>query len=237
METYQLRVWKGIKEPEDKKLLWQLRDPDTGETGLYYFIETGWQKINTGDIYIKEDHVITDDTGYFVIRGKMLNVLLRDVDFAIHTLNELIASQEESLYHTNSKWEAASLNALNAYINTTTETAFDTINNRTINNFDVYLALDESKNYYWDSGVWLPLISIPKTPINIIQAWSTDDVTINVRLSNIPEVPTTISSFAVWNARNGMAVTITSITGAGVDYILTIPQQTENYGIRYISQV
>lgn len=235
MQTYQVRIWKGQEEPEDRKVLWQFSDLDTGETGLYYYTESGWSKINIGDLRLDADHVNTDDTGFFVIKGKTLDVLMRDTDFAIHTINELIASQEASLYHTNSKWEAASLDALNAYINTTAETAHDTINNRDINNFDVYLALDTKTNYYWDSGVWLPLVNVPETPINIIQAWSADDQRINVRLSKIPENPPTIASFAVWNAKSGTPVVISSMSGSGVDYVLDIPLQTENYGIRYIS--
>jgi hypothetical protein len=76
-----------------------------------------------------------------------LNQVLQSVD-------RRFAEEAKSVFKTDSTWEAASLLVLQGWISGNTAT--DPANSRTVNNFDVYLALDTNAQYYFDSGAWLP---------------------------------------------------------------------------------
>jgi len=65
-----------------------------------------------------------------------------------------IAAGAMGVFKTNEDWEAADLATLKSWI--TGATAHDPINNRDINNFDVYLAINENEQFYFDSGAWIP---------------------------------------------------------------------------------
>ena len=71
----------------------------------------------------------------------------------LQSVNQKIAQTAQSVFKTDATWEAASLAVLQSWVSQTTAT--DAINNRTINNYDVYLALDTRVQYYFDEGEWL----------------------------------------------------------------------------------
>jgi len=72
-----------------------------------------------------------------------LNQVLQSVD-------KRIAHEAKSVFKTDSTWEAASLTVLQSWVSGST--ARDTINNRIVNNYDVYAT--PKKQYYFDSGDW-----------------------------------------------------------------------------------
>jgi len=74
-----------------------------------------------------------------------LNQVLQSVD-------RRMAHEAKSVFKTNSTWEAASFSVLQGWVNGATAT--DTINNRTVNNYDVYAVKSPKKQYYFDSGDW-----------------------------------------------------------------------------------
>ena len=63
-----------------------------------------------------------------------------------------MAHEAKSVFKTDSTWEAASLSVLQGWV--TSGVATDTINNRTVNNYDVYAIKSPKKQYYFDSGDW-----------------------------------------------------------------------------------
>ena len=71
----------------------------------------------------------------------------------LQSVKQDIADGAKSVFKTDSKWEAASLSVLQGWV--TGATATDTKNNRTVNNYDVYLAKDSNAQYYFDSGAWV----------------------------------------------------------------------------------
>jgi len=71
----------------------------------------------------------------------------------LQSVNQKIANEAKSVFKTDSKWEAPSLSVLQGWVNGATAT--DTINSRTVNNYDVYLAKDTNAQYYFDSGAWV----------------------------------------------------------------------------------
>ena len=64
-----------------------------------------------------------------------------------------IANRAQSVFKTDSNWEVTSLSVLEGWVSGNTAT--DTINSRTVNNYDVYLVTDTNAQYYFDSGTWL----------------------------------------------------------------------------------
>jgi len=74
-----------------------------------------------------------------------LNQVLQSVD-------RRMAHEAQSVFKTDSTWEAASLSVLQGWV--TDGVATDTINNRTVNNYDVYAVRSPKKQYYFDSGDW-----------------------------------------------------------------------------------
>jgi len=71
----------------------------------------------------------------------------------LQSVNQKIADGAKSVFKTDSKWEAPSLSVLQGWISGATAT--DTINSRTVNNYDVYLVKDTNAQYYFDSGAWV----------------------------------------------------------------------------------
>jgi len=71
----------------------------------------------------------------------------------LQSVNQKIADGAKSVFKTDSTWEAASLTVLQGWVSG--GTARDTINNRNVNNYDVYLAKDTNAQYYFDSGSWV----------------------------------------------------------------------------------
>jgi len=71
----------------------------------------------------------------------------------LQSVNQKIADGAKSVFKTDSTWEAASLSVLQGWVNGATAT--DTINSRTVNNYDVYLVKDTNAQYYFDSGSWV----------------------------------------------------------------------------------
>ena len=71
----------------------------------------------------------------------------------LQSVNKKIADSANSIFNTQSEWEAASLSVLQGWVSGNTAT--DPINGRTVNNFDVYLAKDTGTQYYFDSGEWV----------------------------------------------------------------------------------
>ena len=71
----------------------------------------------------------------------------------LQSVNHKIADSAKSVFKTDSTWEAASLTVLEEWVSGNTAT--DSINNRTVNNYDVYLAKDTNAQYYFDSGTWV----------------------------------------------------------------------------------
>jgi len=74
-----------------------------------------------------------------------LNQVLQSVD-------RRMAHEAKSVFKTDSTWEAASVSVLQGWVNGVTAT--DTINDRTVNNYDVYAVKSPKKQYYFDSGDW-----------------------------------------------------------------------------------
>ena len=74
-----------------------------------------------------------------------LNQVLQSVD-------RRMAHEATSVFKTDSTWEAASFSVLQGWV--TSGVATDTINNRTVNNYDVYAVHSPKKQYYFDSGDW-----------------------------------------------------------------------------------
>jgi hypothetical protein len=74
----------------------------------------------------------------------------------------------------------------------------------------------------------------PEVSIGIAKVWSADNRVVNVRLSGVPKEAVTASSFSVYNAVSGEDIAVNAVSGSGVDYVLTIAQQTQNYGITFI---
>jgi len=75
------------------------------------------------------------------------------LNHVLQSVNQKIANEAKSVFRTNSTWEAASLSVLQGWVNGATATY--TINSRTVNNYDVYLAKDTNAQYYFDSGSWV----------------------------------------------------------------------------------
>jgi hypothetical protein len=75
------------------------------------------------------------------------------LNHVLQSVNQKIADGAKSVFKTESTWEAASLSILQGWVNGATAT--DTINNRTVNNYDVYLAKNTNAQYYFDSGAWV----------------------------------------------------------------------------------
>lgn len=71
----------------------------------------------------------------------------------LQAVNQKIADSVSTVFKTDPAWEAASLAILESWI--VNDEATDPINNRTVENYDVYLSLEDSTQYYFDSGVWL----------------------------------------------------------------------------------
>ena len=71
----------------------------------------------------------------------------------LESVNKRITDSSTSTFATDTDWEVASLAVLESWVAGTT--AIDTINSRTVNNYDVYLVTDTNTQYYFDSGVWL----------------------------------------------------------------------------------
>lgn len=140
------------------------------------------------------------------------------------------------LFNTDAAWEAADLATLQSWIDTATDTAHDPANDRDIANFDVYLALDTMNNYYWDEGAWVPLAQSPEAGIDIVRAWSEDNATVHVRLSAAPAGAVTAGSFDVYSAKTGETIEVQSVSGANIDYTITIQAQTADYGITFTGQ-
>jgi hypothetical protein len=85
----------------------------------------------------------------------MANFLDNDgVRQVLRSVDGRIASEAKSVFKTDSTWEAESLAVLKSWV--TGDTATDPINNRTVNNFDVYLVPGKKAQYYFDTGAWLP---------------------------------------------------------------------------------
>ena len=75
------------------------------------------------------------------------------LDKTLQSVFREIANRAQSVFKTDSNWEVASLSVLQGWV--TGSTATDTINKRTVNNFDVYLVKDTNAQYYFDSGAWI----------------------------------------------------------------------------------
>ena len=76
----------------------------------------------------------------------------------LNAVNQRLAKYATSVFNTDAVWEADSLATLEGW--TTwypggTAITTDTINGRTVENYDVYLALDVGEQYYYDSGTWI----------------------------------------------------------------------------------
>ena len=69
------------------------------------------------------------------------------------SVNQKIVDGAKSVFKTDSTWEVSSLAILQGWVSGAT--AKDTINNRNVNNYDVYLAKDTNAQYYFDSGSWV----------------------------------------------------------------------------------
>jgi len=70
-------------------------------------------------------------------------------------MESAIAAGSTGLFQTDESWEAQDLQELESWV--TGGDAFDPINGREINNFDVYMVLDPAGDqYYFDSGAWIP---------------------------------------------------------------------------------
>jgi hypothetical protein len=72
----------------------------------------------------------------------------------LQSVNQKIADEAKSVFKTDGSWEVPSLAVLQGWVTGTT--AADSINKRTVNNYDVYLVKDTNAQYYFDSGSWLP---------------------------------------------------------------------------------
>jgi len=68
-------------------------------------------------------------------------------------MESAIAAGATGLFNTDEDWEAEDLTTLNSWVSG--GTAHDPINDRDINNFDVYMVSD-GEQYYFDSGAWIP---------------------------------------------------------------------------------
>ncbi len=181
------------------------------------------------------------------IKGDNAQTVFVRTDREIRALKQAAAGVG-TIEHTQPEWEADDLAMLQRWVDTATNTAYDPVNERRIANFDVYLARNlhlvdadnpeetVAVNYYFDSGIWLLYNPPPKAGIGILRAWSSDNATVNVRLSGVPTEAVTASSFDVYNADTGESVAVLACEGAGVDYILTIEQQTADYGITFMGQ-
>jgi hypothetical protein len=75
------------------------------------------------------------------------------LDQVLQSVNQKIADGEKSVFKTDSTWEVARLSVLQGWVSGITAT--DTINHRTVNNYDVYLVKDTNAQYYFDSGTWV----------------------------------------------------------------------------------
>jgi len=71
----------------------------------------------------------------------------------VQSVNQKIAETVQSVFKTDPAWEAPSLAVLQGWVSNNIAT--DAINNRTVNNYDLYLVLDTNTQYYFDSGSWL----------------------------------------------------------------------------------
>jgi hypothetical protein len=71
----------------------------------------------------------------------------------LQSIDKRLAHEATSVFKTHPDWDAANLSILEGWVSG--ETATDTINNRTINNYDVYLVTENNVQYYFDSGVWI----------------------------------------------------------------------------------
>jgi len=80
----------------------------------------------------------------------------------LHSIRNGIALDALKLWNTDPTWAAASKDALDAYVQPD-NSAYDTRNNRTINNYDVYaieeVAPDNTPQWYFDSGAWFPFVA------------------------------------------------------------------------------
>jgi len=70
----------------------------------------------------------------------------------LQSVDKRMAHEAKSVFKTDSTWEVASLSVLQGWVNGATAT--DTINSRTVNNYDVYAVQSPKKQYYFDSGDW-----------------------------------------------------------------------------------
>ena len=68
--------------------------------------------------------------------------------------DDAIAQAALALFRTDPAWEAASLAVLESWVDSVLFTAFDPINNRDVENYNIYTTTDDGNQYYFDSGTW-----------------------------------------------------------------------------------
>ena len=74
------------------------------------------------------------------------------LNHVLQSIHQKMAHEARSVFKTDPAWEAPSLTVLRGWVSGATAT--DTINDRTINNYDVYAVQSPKKQYYFDSGDW-----------------------------------------------------------------------------------
>ncbi|GHT44456.1 hypothetical protein AGMMS49965_20150 [Bacteroidia bacterium] len=142
-----------------------------------------------------------------------------------------VESGSASLFNTDPAWEVEDFATLQSWIDADNH-AHDTINDRDIHDFDVYLVTSENKEYFFDAGAWIPLAQAPSAPVEMSKVVAIDDTTLVVKLSAIPTEEVTANSFAVYDAATGDAIAVSAVAGGGVDYVLTVAK-SKGVGISF----
>jgi hypothetical protein len=174
------------------------------------------------NVSAKASKVSATDTTHIDVKGSNVQSQLNSTDEQIHGLKEIVAGSSQ-LFHTAPTWEADSLEVLQTWVQPD-DTAYDPINERQVQNFDIYLALDTGVNYYFDSNAWVPLAPTPEAGIDIIKVFAPNSTTLNVTLSSTPMTTVTTGSFMVYDMITGNPVTVSAITGGAANYVLEVTQ-------------
>jgi len=86
------------------------------------------------------------------------------VERLLKSIERKMAVDATKLWKTDPTWTASSKAALDLYVNSSTNKAYDTVNNRDIANYDVYaiaspgIGKDQTPQWYFDSGAWYPFV-------------------------------------------------------------------------------
>ena len=76
------------------------------------------------------------------------------LDRVLRSVGKRLANEAMSVFKTDPAWEVNKLYILEGWV-AADNTAQDTINNRKIENYDVYLVKSTNDQYYFDSGAWV----------------------------------------------------------------------------------